>query len=226
MTNAVHRLRRHAAALLPALALGCADGGQTGEETTVACEETRAALAQGEDSPLGFGADEVLATASVERVALEWLVTDPAYGPESGSAELTLALEALGPAAFVTSRTLDGREAFPCFDRVEVDVAVTLGTSGGALDENFDGRLQATDATTATLTHVFENGDVDGTLSFDEASLAGRRVVRVTFEASFSDGAMSGALSAGIEQVFGDTASFQEPAIACFGESTARCPER
>ena len=27
-----------------------------------------------------------------------------------------------------------------------------------------------------------------------------------------------------MEQVFGDTASFQEPTIACFGESTARCP--
>lgn len=226
MTNALLPLRRLAAALLPALALGCAEGGQTGEETTLTCEETRATLEDGEDSPLGFGADEVLATASADRAALEWLETNPAYGPERGTSELTLSLDALGTAAFVTSRTRDGREAVPCADRVEVEVAVTLATSGGALAEQFDGALLATEPTTATLSRVFEDGVVDGTLSFDEASLAERRITRITFESTFSDGAVSGTLSAGVEQVLGDTVGFQDLTIACFGAATDRCLQR
>lgn len=229
MTNALFRLRRHAAALLPALALGCAHGGQTGEETTGACEETRQALAPGERSPLGFGADEVLATASATSAGLEWLSTDPAYGPESGASELTLSLDALGTATFVKSRTLDGREEYPCADRVEVDVATTLATSGGALDEAFEGTLRSTSAKRAELSQVFENGDVGGALSFDEESLAGRTILRVTLDASFGGGAVSGVVSAGVEQRFGGdengTASFRDMVIACFGEPTAGCPQ-
>ena len=226
MTSAVFHLRRAAITLLPVLALGCADGGQTGEETTAACNETRSALEGDEDSALGFGADEVLATASAHDATLEWLVTDPAYGPESGTAELTLSLDALGSAAFVESRTLDGRAAYPCLDRVEVDVTVALGTSGGALDETFTGELHATEASVAALSHVFDDGDVEGTLSFDEASLAGREVKRITLDARFGEGALSGSLSAGIEHSFGETASFQELTIACFGGATERCPAR
>lgn len=230
MSSAERHLRLPVATLLSLVVLGCAAGGQTGEESTLACKETRAPLELEEDSPLGFGAEEVLAVASAERAALEWLDTDPAYGPESGASELSVSLVPRGSAAFVTSRAPDGREAFPCLDRVEVDVAVTLGTTGGALSESFDGALRATEATEVTLSHVFENGDVNGALAFDEASLAGRRVTRVTFDSRFGDGAISGALSAGIEQRFGSdsdgTVSFQDLTIACFGEITDRCPGR
>lgn len=226
MTSALLRLRRSAITLLPVFALGCASGGQTGEETTAACNETRTALETNEDSPLGFGADEVLATASANLATLEWFATDPTYGPESGTAELTLSLEATGTAAFVQSRTPDGREAFPCVDRVDVDVTVMLGTSGGALAETFPSTLRASQANLAELSHVFDGGDVDGTLSFDAASLADRKVTRITFDANFSDGAVSGALSAGIEQSFGDTVSFTDMTIACFGETTERCIQR
>jgi hypothetical protein len=213
--------------LLPALALalGCADGGQTGEETTGACHETRAALEAGEDSPLGFGPDEVLAAESVRSATLEWLATDPPHSPESGTAELSMSLDPLGTAAFVRSRAADGRETYPCADRVEVDVRVTLATGGGALAENFEGKLRASEPAVAELSHVFKDGNLDGTLSFDAASLAGRKVTRVTFDASFGDAAVSGALSAGIEQVSGETVSFQELTIACFG-TTDRCPQR
>jgi hypothetical protein len=210
--------------LLAGLALGCA-GGQTGEETTLACHETNTPLAADEDSSLGFGAADVLATASASRAALEWLATDPAHAPESGTSELSVSLESLGTARFVSSRTPDGREAYPCADRVEVDVAVMLGTSGGALAESFEDELHASESTAVQLSHVFENGDVGGTLSFDTASLAGRTVERITFDANFSGGALSGVLSAGIEQVSGDTASFQDLTIACFG-ATDRCPQR
>jgi hypothetical protein len=226
MTSALLRLLRPAATLLPALALGCA-GGQTGEESgEPACRETRTTLEAGEDSPLGFGAEQVLATASAESAPLEWLVTDPPHGPESGMAVLSISLEPLGPAAYVQSRAPNGIEQYPCADRVEVDVEVALATSGGALAETFDSKLRATDATVAELWHIFANGNVDGTLSFDAASLAGRKVKRVTFEASFGDGKLSGSLSAGIEQISGGTASFQEPTIACFGDPTDRCPDR
>jgi hypothetical protein len=210
--------------LLVTLALGCA-GGQTGEETNLACHETETPLAADEDSMLGFGAADVLAAASASRAALEWLATDPAHGPESGTSELSVSLEALGTARFVSSRTPDGREAYPCADRVEVDVAVTLSTSGGALAESFEDELHASESTSVQLSHVFEDGDVDGTLSFDAASLAGRTVERITFDANFSDAALSGVLSAGIEQVSGETASFQDLSIACFG-ATDRCPQR
>jgi hypothetical protein len=225
MTRALPRLRRTAAVLLPALALGCA-GGQTGEETTLACKETRSTLEAGEDSPLGFGAEEVLAAASARSAPLEWLATDPPHMPESGTALLSLSLDPLGNAAFVESRTPDGREGYPCADRVEVDARVTLATSGGALAETFEGKVRATTSTAATLSHVFDGGNVDGTLSFDAASLGGRKVRRVTFDASFVDGVLSGVLSAGIEQSSGDTVSFQDLTIACFGGATERCPPR
>jgi hypothetical protein len=124
----------------------------------------------------------------------------------------------------VKSRAPDGDESPQCLDHVAVDVRATVATSGGALAETFDGRLLATDPDVATLSHTFKDGNVDGTLSFDAASLAGRRVVHVTFVAIFGDGALSGTLSAGIEQVSGETASFQEPTIACFGGAAGNCP--
>jgi hypothetical protein len=225
MTSALFRLRRPAAVLLPALVFGCA-GGQTGEESTLACLETRTPLEAGEDSALGFGTDEVLSAASASSAPLEWLETNPPHAPESGTAELSVSLEPLGTAAFVKSRAPDGRETYPCADRVEVDVQVMLATSGGALAETFDAKLATSESTTAELSHIFANGNVEGTLSFDPASLAGRRVKRVTFDASYGDGELSGTLSAGIEQVSGDVASFQDMTIACFGDATGRCPVR
>jgi hypothetical protein len=226
MTSSVLRLRRTAATLFPVLALGCASGGQTGEETTVACDETRSALEAEADSPLGFGVEEVLDAASARSAALEWLATNPPHTPESGTAELSVSLEPLGTAAFVQSRALDGRQTRQCLDHIEVDVRVTLATSGGALAETFDGKLRATEPSVAELSHVFVNGNVEGTLSFDAAALAGREVRRVTFEANFGDDALSGSLSAGIEQVSGETGSFQDLTIACFGDSMDRCPPR
>ena len=141
------------------LALGCA-GGQTGEETRIACNETRTRLEADEASPLGFGADEVLTAASASSAALEWLVTNPPHRPESGTVELSLSLEPLGTAVFVQSRAADGSEKYPCADRVEVDVRVALATSGGALAEMFEGKLQASEPTVAKLSHVFEDGNV------------------------------------------------------------------
>jgi hypothetical protein len=225
MTKPLLRLRRPAAALLPVLALGCA-GGQTGEETRIACNEARTALEADEDSPLGFGADEVLTAASASSAALEWLSTNPPHRPESGTAELSVSLEPLGTAVFVQSRAADGRERYPCADHVEVEVRVALATSGGALAEMFESKLHASEPTVAELSHAFEDGNVAGALSFDAASLAGRKVTRITFDASFAEGALSGVLSAGIEQVSGETASFQDLPIACFGRATERCPAR
>jgi hypothetical protein len=225
MTSILLRLRRPAATLLPLVALGCA-GGQTGEETTIACEETRAALEADEDSPLGFGAGEVLTAASASSVTLEWLATNPPHRPESGTAELSVSLEPLGAVVFVQSRATDGSQRYPCADRVEVDVRVALATSGGALAEMFESKLRASESTVAELSHAFEDGNVAGALAFDAASLAGRRVTRITFDGSFAEGALSGALSAGIEHVSGETASFQDLTIACFGGATERCPAR
>jgi hypothetical protein len=225
MMSILLRLRRPAATLLPMLALGCA-GGQTGEETTIACDETRADLELDEDSPLGFGAEEVLATASASSVSLEWLATDPPHTPESGTAELSVSLEPLGAAVFVRSRAADGSEKYPCADRVEVDVQVALATTGGALAEMFEGKLRASESAVAELSHDFQGGNVAGALSFDAASLAGRRVTRVTFDGSFAEGALSGVLSAGLEQVSGENASLQQLTIACFGGSTDRCLSR
>jgi hypothetical protein len=225
MTTALFRLRRRAATLIPVLTLGCT-GGQTGEESSLACRETRSALGAGEVSPLGFGAEDMLATASANSAPIEWLVTDPPHGPESGEAELSVSLDPLGTAAFVKSRSPDGTEKYPCADRVEVDVQVALATSGGALDETITSKLSATNPAKVSLLHIFEKGNVEGTLSFDPASLEGRRVTRVTFDASFGDGMLSGALSAGIEQVSGEVASFQDMTIACFGGGSDRCPPR
>jgi hypothetical protein len=133
------------------------DGGEsTGSER---CDEVRRELALGESTSLGVTARDVLDLASGEhRETLAWLVSPNgvAYGPESGTGEITIVVEPRGGARFIertpkgqgSDREEVGIDLFTpedqCPDAIEVDVRLHILTAGGALDETLDTTLDAT----------------------------------------------------------------------------------
>jgi len=214
------RLRQLASLLLLtalASASGCA-GGQTGAEGVPGpCNEQRTPLALGEASPLGFSAADVLSFAEGEHVTtIEWQPIDVPYGPESGTKQLTLSVESLGRARYV-----DRGESLCCFAALQVDVRVTLTTSGGALSESFVTVLQARSADAASLQTVIEP-PLGGSLNFDQQALGAERFIRLELYAHFEAANVSGGLSAGFESGSGTdqqdgVVGFRSLAIASWG---------
>lgn len=181
-----------------ASASGCA-GGQTGSEGVPGrCREQRTSLELGEPSPLGFSAEDVLSFAEGEHVTtIEWHPIDVPYGPESGTKQLTLSVESLGRARYV-----DRGESPCCFAAVQVDVRVTLETSGGALGESFVTVLEARSAGAASLLTVIAP-PLGGSLSFDQQALGAERFIRLEPYAHFEPANFSGELRAGFESSSG-----------------------
>jgi hypothetical protein len=179
-----------------ASASGCA-GGQTGQEdVTGPCNEERTPLDLGEVSPLGFSAADVLSFAEGENVTtIEWQPIDIPYGPESGTQQLTLSVASLGRARYV-----DRGESPCCFAAVQVDVRVTLETSGGALSESFVTVLEARSADAASLQTDIEP-PLGGSLSFDQQALGDERFMRLELYAHFEAANFSGGLSAGFQTI-------------------------
>lgn len=181
-----------------ASASGCA-GGQTGSETVPGrCSEQRTPLELAEASPLGFSAADVLSFAEGEHVTtIEWHPIDLPYGPESGTKQLTLSIESLGGARYV-----DRGESSCCFAAVQVDVRVTLETSGGALGESFVTVLEARSADAASLLTIIEP-PLGGGLTFDQRALGAERFMRLELYAHFEAANFSGGLRAGFESTSG-----------------------
>ena len=204
-----------------ASAPGCA-GGQTGHEDVAGhCIEQQTQLDLGEVSPLGFSAADVLKFTEGEHVtAIEWQPIDVLYGPESGTNELTLSVESLGRARYVDR----GKNAC-CFAAVQVDVRVTLGTSGGALGESFVTVLEARSADAASLQMLLEP-PLGGSLSFDQQSLGSERFLRLELYAHFETANFSGGLRAGFENGAGadrpdGVVGFRAPEIASWGATSS-----
>jgi hypothetical protein len=200
-----------------ASAPGCA-GGQTGSEDVAGqCPEQRTPLALSEASPLGFSAADVLSFAEGEHVTtIEWQPLDIPYGPESGKGELTLSVENLGHARYV-----DRGENACCFPAVQVDVRVTLRTSGGALGESFVTVLEAHGADGAWLQMLIEP-PLGGSLSFDQQALGAERFIRLELYAHFEAANFSGSVRAGFQNESRDgTVSFRAPELARWGATSS-----
>ena len=197
-----------------ASAAGCA-GGQTGSEDVPGhCPEQKTPLALGEASPLGFSAADVLSFVEGEHVAtIEWQPIDVPFGPESGKEELTLSVQNLGHARYV-----DRGQSACCFAAVQVDVRVTLQTSGGALGESFVTVLEANGADAAWLQMLIEP-PLGGSLSFDQQALGAEQFIRLELYASFEAANFSGSLRAGFQNGDGaaGTVGFRAPELARWG---------
>jgi hypothetical protein len=167
--------------VLLAAALSACGGGQTGGEVeggthTVEgpghCNNVATPLASVDTvGPLGYAAADLLAFASGTHSArAAWLV-HPMHdvhidtGPEVGQTDVELDIRyAGGVARHVDSTPRPTTTEGPvqtCSDWLEVDVEVTLRTSGGALDEAWRLPL-AGDLDSASVYRRFEPGELDG----------------------------------------------------------------
>jgi hypothetical protein len=147
---------------------------------------------------------------------IEWQPIDVPFGPESGTEELTLSVQNLGHARYV-----DRGQSACCFAAVQVDVRVTLQTSGGALRESFVTVLEAHGADAAWLQVLIEP-PLGGSLSFDQQALGAERFIRLELYAHFEAANFSGSLRAGFQnESRGDgadgTVGFRAPELARWG---------
>ncbi len=138
------------------------------------CSQVESELSPETPTSLGFTAQDIVALVSGEhRETLAWQDTSVSYGPESGSGEIRLVVEALGTARFIDrSPKLPGAMSGPgggevltigttladplddgCGDLLEVDVRLGISTAGGALNESLQTTLTASSA-------EFAQGDV------------------------------------------------------------------
>ncbi|MEI9938462.1 MAG: hypothetical protein WDO69_14680 [Pseudomonadota bacterium] len=224
-----HRICLAAALLLTLLSLGgcgAQAGGQTGEETDDGCVFATSPLSLQERSLLGFSAGQVLALAEGEQLAtFDWRQTPGfAYGPESGTGQVTLRTSAAGPAKFAR---VDAQKSLPhCEDQVRIPVSVVLATAGGALAESFTVDLVATAVDEAAITELLPSAELKGAFAFDPGTLGGRRFGRLEINLRFHADGSAGYLLAGIESgdQAGGSASFQALPLACWGDIPSISP--
>lgn len=119
-------------------------------------------LGLNEESPLGFSAADILAfSEGTHEEKIRWNPQLPgvAISPESGEQEITLTVTASGEPRFVQPKPPKNNGAEDllidiesgCASWVEIDVDVTVETSGGALDETFEGVLRAQSPLTSSI---------------------------------------------------------------------------
>jgi len=192
---------------LPLVVLwACSGGGpddpsstdtDTDEVSGPHCEDTPTVVALDEVTPLGFAASELAAWA--EGTHAETFV----YA-EGGSTPLTLAVTVGPEARYVTSVAVypdDGTQpaiGVECFDRVEVDLSVSLETDDGAFDEGFDTTLQSMDGLSAEWFATLDPGALGGSYDLDdpEVDWSERKLfVQASFDAEGSSGSIAGQLS-------------------------------
>lgn len=132
------------------------------------------ALGLNEDSPLGFSAADILAfSAGTHEAAIRWNPQLPGVtlSPESGEQEITITVTASGEPRFVQPKPPENNgaedllidiEGSGCASWVEIDVDVTVETSGGALDESFEGLLRAQSPLTSSIFYGPEPDELGG----------------------------------------------------------------
>jgi len=200
---------------------GAQVGGQTGEETSDGCVFTTTELSRDERSELGFRPDDVLAFAEGEQqVQFEWLQSGGVqYGPESGEGRLTVRLSVVGLPKL--GRVVASKSHALCEDQLRVPVRLALVTAGGALDETFVTTLSAANVDEATVTDSIPSEQLRGTFAFDRDALGARRFLRLAVNLRFREDTFAGSLLGGIQggSAAGDSVSFQEVPLACFGEN-------
>jgi hypothetical protein len=216
-------------ALLAWVSTGCSTtGGQTGEETGGACDETSTPIALDERTALGFSPANVLETITFPSTAtLRWQsYSDVSYGPESGTSSMTFDKHSVRTARYVESKPkTNGPEIamIQCQNRVEVDLDAVLSTTSGALAEPFVATVIATSTDEVRLSHLFEPKNIKGTFAFDSDSLGRRDFIRLAFDATWNLDHFAGRLAAGLEETAGtgssSSVSMTNLVLACFDNS-------
>jgi hypothetical protein len=138
----------------------CTSGGQTGEDSEIACKDIKYPLASIESiSPLGFSASQILSFATGRHEStLAWHdlhnvvpssgndagVSGVDYRPGPGETPVALTFTySDGAIRFLHREPVSPAEAGVCNDSLEIDVDASLVTGDGALDESFATTLYA-----------------------------------------------------------------------------------
>lgn len=182
------------------------DNGQ-GVDSGLNCDETTEDIDATEQTELGFSAEDLAsAIAGRHTTTLAWLDgSGVQYGPESGTGEITLEVTT-GDARFVTSRPREsgGDEAAidlvgpGCRNELELDVTLTLTSSGGALDETVDTVVRAVNPDFARAHFTLASDELGGTLEVSVAAPAGTvadAAPELSFDVGLSDLGITGAVN-------------------------------
>lgn len=204
------------------------------------CDEKVTVLA-GVDavSAIGFTAADVLSVAAgAHESPMVWgagIADGPvqvAFGPEAGAGKLTVGVTYQGgEVRFIDSTPKpgqyegDGLVASNCTDRLEVDVAVTLDSEGGAFAESFTAPLRATTRGIAKIAHELALADIQGSFAVTKLEPANAEVAPISLDIGISGAGLFGGASSFVEIVEGDTASAGALTIARWPAEDAPCAE-
>ncbi|WP_437720443.1 hypothetical protein [Sorangium sp. So ce861] len=216
------------AALLASACTGPQGGSQTGHDVAGAdegaCEETSLVVGSLEEATaLGFTAGEVLAQAEgTFESPIVWAPPDDMVnaGPEQGEGEITINVAHGGGAIrFVESRFVESRpresndeiEAGPaiagdlCKSRIEIDVELTIATSGGALAETVPAILSSSDPRHVALEAELDLDALSGSLVLTPQR-EGWALADLTIRGGMAAGASWGSIGARLEYSDGEVA--------------------
>jgi len=209
-----------------------AEGGLTGSGYCQAGDKTPLGL--NEDSPLGFSAADILAfSEGTHEETIRWNPYDGvAFTPESGEQTITITVTRSGEPRFVLPKAPDdGTEELlvdiegGCMSWVEVPVDVTVETSGGALDETFEGLLRSHHPLSASVFYFTPDPEELGG-DFEVATSGeweGFTLAQLTLNVRFSPYGVGGTFNGMLEKELGDAvvggAGGQKP-YADFGAGT------
>ena len=174
------------------------------------CDEQVTVLA-GVDamSALGFTAADVLSVAAgAHESPMMWgagIADGPvqvAFGPEAGAGKLTVGVTYQGgEVRFIDSAPKpgqyegDGLVESNCTDRLEVDVAVTLDSEGGAFAESFTAPLRATTRGIAKIAHELALADIQGSFAVTKLEPANATVAPIALDIGISGAGQFGGAS-------------------------------
>ncbi|WP_437336220.1 hypothetical protein [Sorangium sp. So ce394] len=234
------------AALLAAACTAPQGGSQTGHDGLGtgdgACEETSIVVGSLEEATaLGFTAGEVLAQAEgTFESPIVWAPPGDMVnaGPEQGEGEITIDVAHGGGAIrFVESRFVESRpwgsndetEGGPaiagdlCKSRIEIDVELTIATSGGALAETVPAILSSSDPRHVALEAELDPDALSGSLVFTPQR-EGWALADLTIRGGMAAGASWGSIGARLEYSDGEVtgAGFRSFASWPTAETCAR----
>jgi hypothetical protein len=226
------------------LAFGCQsdNGGQSGDfsgqdgEGGPAtggsnCEDTETPIDTGDDSQLGFSADEVIAVVSQGFTApMAWQsVVNVGYAPGSGSTELTITAAPTGEAWYVTSVPKNQDGAGPAIavvcspPRLRIAVDVQVSSADGALNESFSSEIDAASTTIMHLTQSFELDEIAGSFAI-ESLPEGGELLGLGLDVTLSKAGMTGSLG-GLLQITYAAGDPLEGAVSGQGVTFASWPD-
>jgi hypothetical protein len=197
------------------LLLGCG-GSETGnpivkdpgESASSGCEVVDSTkLELGTRSELGFSADDVLAYAGgAHSEALSWgLLRFGSYEPEHDTSTLALNVAPRGAKLVHYTNEGGGEIATHCGAQLEIEVDLTLNSSGGALKEEVRATLVAKRAELATVWKNLDPKALKGTLTVTPPAGEGWVTAGINFSAQFTAYGVGGSLAPVFERRTNDS---------------------